>query len=87
MIEIEADEIVLCACGNDLVEDGSRLCAGCAAAKTRLLAWAEAKGWPRLELQPGVAIAEGEPYWRLFLGFWGNALLWPLAARKAGFAS
>ena len=82
----EVDELALCPCGTDLAAYGP-LCATCAAGQKRLLAWAEAKGWPRLELQPGVAIAEGEHYWQVFLGYPSNVTLWPLALRKAGLAS
>lgn len=84
MIEIEVDELVLCVCGNDLATDGS-LCAGCAAEQEALLAWAEAKGWPRLELRPYLAIAEGEDCWRAFLGYpEANAKHWAEALARAG---
>ena len=87
MIELEVDELALCACGNDLAAPGTPLCASCAGEQEKLLAWAEQKGWPRLQLRPYLAIAEGEDCWRAFLGYpEANAKHWPEARKKAGIA-
>ena len=91
MIEIEADEIVLCACGSDLAvtfpTPRLALCAGCAADLERLEAWARANGWKALHLTDWILGPEGEAGWQTFLRHPGNAHLWPLALAKAGLAS
>lgn len=90
MIEIEADELTMCACGNDLAvafpTKRLALCVGCAADLERLEAWARAHNWKALQLTGWIMGPGDEQGWQVFLRYPGNAALWPLALRKAGLA-
>lgn len=80
-------------------EAGTRVCATCFAdwqayrkpapvplgeQQSRLWAWASEQGYPRLELYPYLAIAEGERYWRVFVDHPANAEFWPVALERIG---